>query len=107
MRYCGISQSLREEQTGKKRKTVTRKREKEPTFLEKQAMEGLMSRCGTKDSEDTVFMEKAAGAATATVPAVAEILSRVNPIQEKRKTKIGKKRSWLCLVFSRKMKSGV
>jgi len=91
LRYCGISQSLREEQTGKKRKTVTRKREKEPTFLEKQAMEGLMSRCGTKDSEDTVFMEKAAGAATATVPAVAEILSRVNPIQEKRKTKIGKK----------------
>ena len=91
MHYCGISQSLREEQTGKKRKTVTRKREKEPTFLEKQAMEGLMSRCGTKDSEDTVFMEKAAGAATATVPAVAEILSRVNPIQEKRKTKIGKK----------------
>ena len=58
-----------------------RKWEKEPTFLEKQAMEGLMSRCGTKDSEDTVFMEKVAGAATA----AAEVLSRVNPIQEKRK----------------------
>lgn len=59
-----------------------RKREKEPTFLEKQAMEGLMSRCGTKDSEDTVFMEKVAGAAAT---AAAEVLSRVIPIQEKRK----------------------
>ena len=102
MHYCGISQSLREEQTGKKRKPETRrKREKEPTFLEKQAMEGLMSRCGTKDSEDTVFMEKAAGAATATVPAVAEILSRVNPIQEKRKTKIGKKKLLVSNFFSK------
>ena len=97
MRYCGISQSLREEQTGKKRKTVTRKREKEPTFLEKQAMEGLMSRCGTKDSEDTVFMEKAAGAATA----AAEVLSRVNLIQEKRKTKIGKKKLLVSIFFSK------
>jgi hypothetical protein len=31
-----------------------------PTFLEKQAREGLMSRRGAKGSEATVFMEKAA-----------------------------------------------
>jgi hypothetical protein len=81
LHYCGISQrrTNREERNLETR----RKREKEPTFLEKQAMEGLMSRCGTKDSEDTVFMEKAAGAATATATVAAEISSRVNPIQEK------------------------
>ena len=56
-----------------------------------------MSRCGTKDSEDTVFMEKAAGAATA----AAEVLSRVNLIQEKRKTKIGKKKLLVSIFFSK------
>lgn len=78
------------EETEPEEAETRRKREKEPTFLEKQAKEGLMSRCGTKDREDTVFMEKAAGAATATATAAAETSSRVNPIQEKRKTKIGK-----------------
>jgi hypothetical protein len=90
---------IREAQTGKKRNPETRRKgDKEPTFLEKQVREGLMSSCGAKDNKATVFMEKA-GAATATAAAAAEVLSRVSPIQEKKNRKSGGKEKLVASSF--------
>ena len=68
-------QKNKQRNSGKEKSGNEEQNEKELTFLEKHVKEGLMSKCGIKDREATVFMEMDDASVAA---AIEQVLKRKN-----------------------------